>query len=473
MRRTAARLGSVLLSFGLALGVVLAVPAAGLADQPTFGQPSAVATLGQPLSFTSTISGSDIAAVDVEVRLAGHDPVVVLHAQATGNPDEWQASAEVDIASSVECTCYATGPSAPNTRFEYQFEVHAADGSVTMGPLAQATVTDDRFSWQTLSDRMVVVHWYQGDRSFAQSAANVANDAIDKASQLLGVTLPQPVDLYVYATQQALLDAVSPNRENIAGEAHASIGTMFVWLPPDQPPSDQAVTVAHELTHLVFNQATQNPYHGPPRWLNEGIAVYLSEGYSLQWQAEVSSAVSSGSLIPLDGLAGLFPPGDNFYLAYGESVASVDYFIKTYGDQKLWALVRSYSNGLSDDDAFTQATGSNVEDFNAAWMSSLGVSVPPSFGPQPGLPGPVPSAWSGQPGGPVIGASPTPLSSNGQTAGPTARPTSPPEQPPGGSSTTADFAGALAIVFVIVLLVGVGLGAWLILRPRPRQPPWY
>ena len=38
--------------------------------------------------------------------------------------------------------------------------------------------------------------------------------------------------------------------------------------------------VAHELTHLVFNENTDNPYHEPPRWLNEGIAVYLSEGYS-------------------------------------------------------------------------------------------------------------------------------------------------------------------------------------------------
>jgi hypothetical protein len=486
MKRQVGRLGGLAFAVSLVLVGGLATPAVSLADQPTFGTPTAIATLGQPLTFTDTINGSDIASVDVVVKLVGYDPMIVLAAQPTGNPGEWQASADVDVASSIECTCYATGPSAPNTSVTYQFRVHASDGTITAGPQGQATVTDPNFTWQTLTDRMVTVHWYQGDQAFAQAAANVANDAIDKASQLLGVTLPKPVDLYIYATQQALINAVSPARDAIAGEAHATIGTMYVWLPPSQSASDQAVTIAHELTHLVFNQAIMNPYHEPPRWLNEGIAVYLSEGYSGQWQAEVSSAVAANRLIPLDGLAGLFPsPTDEFYLAYGESVSAVNYFIQTYGDQKLWTLVDSYSQGLSDDDAFTQAIGINVETFNQQWMTSLGVSVPPSFGPQPGQPGPVPSAWTAQPsvapGSAVPGsqgpATPAPGSSNvavipGPTPGATANPSAP---APGGGGV-ADYGAALLIVFVIVLLAAVGIGAWLVLRPRPPQPPqppWY
>ncbi len=477
------RLGAMVLAVTFALAGGLALPAPSLAAPPTFGTPSAVAELGQPLSFTDSISGSDVASVDVLVWLAGYAPRIVLPATQSGT-GTYTATANVDVASSIECTCYATGPSTPNTKVMYQFRAHASDGTVTLGPPAEATVNDPNFTWQTLSDRMVVVHWYQGDKAFAQSAANVANDAIDKASQLLGVTLPKPVDLYIYATQQALINAVSPARDAIAGEAHATIGTMYVWLPPSQSASAQAVTIAHELTHLVFNQAIMNPYHEPPRWLNEGIAVYLSEGYSSQWQAEISSAVSKNDLIPLDGLAGLFPsPTDEFYLAYGESVSAVNYFIQTYGDQKLWALVDSYSQGLSDDDAFTQAIGIDVGTFNQQWMASLGVSVPPSFGPQPGLPGPVPSAWTNQPpaavgsGSPAPGlssapATPQPTSSSGVAVIPGPTPgASPASNSPGPSSGLGDFAGSLAIVFVIVLLIAVGVGAWLVLRPRPPQPP--
>jgi hypothetical protein len=146
-------------------------PAAALAAAPTFGQPSAVAVLDQPLSFSSAISGDDIASVDVLVRLAGKEPAVILPAGPGDSPGTWQASAQVDIATSIECSCFADGQSAPNTKLEFQFRVHAADGSTTLGPLGQATVSDNRFTWQTLSDGLVVVHWYQGDRAFAQAAS--------------------------------------------------------------------------------------------------------------------------------------------------------------------------------------------------------------------------------------------------------------------------------------------------------------
>jgi hypothetical protein len=43
--------------------------------------------------------------------------------------------------------------------------------------------------------------------------------------------------------------------------------------------------VPHELVHLVFDTAVKNPYHFPPRWLNEGLAVYLSEGNGTEYEA--------------------------------------------------------------------------------------------------------------------------------------------------------------------------------------------
>ncbi len=276
------------------------------------------------------------------------------------------------MSSSVQCTCHFEGQSAPNTQIEYQFRVRGADGTTSLGPVGQVTVTDDRFQWQTLEQDLVRVHWYEGDQAFAQAAADVANKAIDDAAALLGTTLPQPVDLFVYATQQALLDAVNARREQsparrIRTSTRCSSGCRR---PGDR--RESAVTVAHELTHLVFNETTINPYHEPPRWLNEGIAVYLSEGYSDQFRGVVSAAAQSDSLIPLQGLAGFFPsPYDQFFLAYGESVSGVDYFVRTYSDQTLWDLVRSYAQGLSDDEAFTAATGSDMEAFNAAWMASL------------------------------------------------------------------------------------------------------
>ena len=77
-----------------------------------------------------------------------------------------------------------------------------------------------------------------------------------------------------------------------------------------------------------------------------------------------------------------FGAGDQrFDFGYAESVSAVDYFVKTYGEPKLWELIRSYSEGLSDDDAFSRATGLDLPGFNAAWMKSIGAGVPADSAP--------------------------------------------------------------------------------------------
>ena len=116
----------------------------------------------------------------------------------------------------------------------------------------------------------------------------------------------------------------------------------------------------HELVHLVFDTAVQNPYHFPPRWLNEGLAVYLSQGYEAGDRSAVESAARGGTLIPLDGLVGQFPTGDGFFLAYAESVSAVDFFIRTHDQDALVALIGSYADGLTDNEAFEAAIGMDV-----------------------------------------------------------------------------------------------------------------
>src|SRR4029077_12889334 len=111
--------------------------------------------------------------------------------------------------------------------------------------------------------------------------------------------------------------------------------------------------VPHELTHVVFQTAVDNPYHDPPHWLNEGLAVYLSDGYADSDRSQVRKAAADGSIIPLDGLAGGFPTTEQrFFLAYAESVSAVDRIVRVNGRDALVKLIRSYHAGVSDDDAF-------------------------------------------------------------------------------------------------------------------------
>ena len=109
----------------------------------------------------------------------------------------------------------------------------------------------------------------------------------------------------------------------------------------------------HELTHLVFATAIDNPYHDPPHWLNEGLAVYLSEGYAPSTGRQVERAAQDGSIIPLAGLAGAFPTTrDRFFLAYAESVVGGRLHRPDVRSEALVKLIRSYAEGVTDDEAF-------------------------------------------------------------------------------------------------------------------------
>ena len=92
-------------------------------------------------------------------------------------------------------------------------------------------------------------------------------------------------------------------RENVGGQADAGIRTLFALIRPSEIDDAWVETVIpHELTHLVFDTAVYNPYHFPPRWLNEGLAVYESEGYGPRATGATSRAPpSDGTLIPLTG----------------------------------------------------------------------------------------------------------------------------------------------------------------------------
>jgi hypothetical protein len=258
-------------------------------------------------------------------------------------------------------------------------------------------MTDDRFAWRTLEGPIVRLHWYEGDEAFAQRALDIGEKAIADASELLGVTETEPVDFFIYASEQPFREALGPGtRENVGGQANAAIRTLFGLIAANEIGSDWVdVLVTHELTHLVFATAARNPYHEPPRWLNEGLAVFLSEGYSAGDRATVAGAAASGQLIPLEGLGGFFPTTrDRFGLAYAESVSAVSYFIDTYGQDDLVALIRSYADGVTDDEAFTAATGADLAAFDAAWAASLDAELPEPVGPQPAPAGPLPPDWT-------------------------------------------------------------------------------
>jgi hypothetical protein len=375
------------LSVAMLLSVIVA-GAATAAAEVVFGEPQARGVFGQTVEFRTTlVAEEEPVRVELLTSLPGGRGQMVEPAIVEPAGDgRWSASA------------FVSGHVVPNTSWEYRFRAVTADGTAE-GPEATHRLRDERFEWRVLEGDLVRVWWYRGGEDFGRRALRIAEDALASSAALLGVAEIEPVDFFIYSDTRDFRRAMGPaTRENTAGQAHPQIRTLFGVITPRQIDSGWVEElISHELAHLVFHEAVDNPYQYPPRWLNEGLAVYVSRGYSDGDRREVQGAAGSGTIIPLEGLGGNFPTrAHRSGLAYAVSVSAVDYFVETYGQDRLVELITSFADGTGLDGAFLAATGADFAAFDEAWLASLGTERPEPYGPRPIEPGPIPDAWTGE-----------------------------------------------------------------------------
>jgi hypothetical protein len=178
----------------------------------------------------------------------------------------------------------------------------------------------------------------------------------------------------------------------VGGEAFPDFGltTQIVTSKLPDPHWLNAV-VPHELSHLYLYQAAYNPTAPIPVWLNEGIAQYnqfSDEGTDYL----VTNAAQAGELIPLTSLAAGFGQHDEprIRLSYAEGLSAVKYLVETYGEAGLTRLLGDYKKGMPTDQAFQDALGVSMGQFQQDWAESVGASresmITPTPWPMPTFP---------------------------------------------------------------------------------------
>jgi len=445
----------LLIAAAFALGGAASGAPSAVAAQPTVGAPTAVVQFLDAITFSGTATlTADVTRVEVVVDLEGATRSIVAELAVPLGSRNVQLGYVLDAPG---------GFILPNTDVVARFRLIRQDGSALAGPPVTVKYEDTRYTWKALTGEFVTVHWTEGGKAFGRRAGQIADDAVRKIGDLLGVTEKEPIDFYIYADRTAFYDILGPGtRENVGGEAFTEIRTLFANIAGtavDDP--WVGVVIPHELAHLVFDTVVSNPYHYPPSWLNEGIAVYLSEGFGAGDRRDVREAAAAGTIMPLAALGAAFPTTrDRFYLAYSESVSAVSFLVDTYGRDALVELVRSFGEGLSDDEAMRAALGTDLAHFDAAWLDSIGASAPSPFGPQPAPAGPLPDDWAGAAptAGTVQGAEPS------STA---ARPSTAPGEP---SPLPPSNGGGVALIALVAGLVAIaGAALWLRRRPSSRM----
>lgn len=312
----------------------------------------------------------------------------------------------------------------PNTPVTYRWRATERD-EVTLGVEQTIRYEDDRegLDWQSALLGEATVHWYGDAEAQARRFGELTAVGVERAEVLLGTELAGPVDVFVYATRDDFLGALGPTaREWTGAVAYSDLRTIFMWLEG----GSQAyldVAMVHEVTHIVFHDATDNPYHEPARWLNEGIAVW-SEAQSVGEQRSiVEFEASGGGLFSFEAITAQFPIGQRgAELSYAQGTTMIGLIIDRYGPEAIARIAAAYREGASDAAALEAGTGVPADQLYVDFYAEFGVEAPQPISPEPigasNVDRPVagtvdPGGVDGPPGNPPDEAAPVPVSPEG------------------------------------------------------------
>jgi hypothetical protein len=100
-------------------------------------------------------------------------------------------------------------------------------------------------------------------------------------------------------------------------------------------------------------------------------------------QAQLDQAIRDNTLVTVRSLNGGFSElPDKANLSYGQSQSIVSFLIKTYGQEKLTALLSALRDAKPIDDALFEVYGFNTDGLEDAWRESVG-AAPRSVSAQP------------------------------------------------------------------------------------------
>ena len=429
------------LALAVAIGALGADAARGFDG---FGEPTADSTYGQEIRFSVELDGPAPDLLELLLRTPGDDssfvtPVVRDAGSATY---VWDTSDD-----------YVT----PNTLITYQWR--ATDGEeVVLSEEATIRYEDDRpgLDWQQAQLGEATVHWYGGAEEQARRFGELTAQGVARAEDLLGTELAGPVDVFVYDSRDEFFGALGPGaREWTGAAAYSELRTIFMWLGGGSP-SYLEVAMLHEVTHIVFHDATDNPFHEPARWLNEGIATWSETSEGADERAIVAlEAGGGGGLFSFDAITEQFPIGERGgRLSYAQGTTMVDLIVDRYGEEAIAAMAAAYREGASDAEAIEAGTGLPAEELYAAFFAEFGVDAPQPVEAEPIPPSDVdrPPAGEIDEGGVDPGAEP----SASEAPGGGGEPERPPDE---ASPSEGDESAGAAVGLIALLVAGVTIAA--------------
>ena len=365
-----------------------------------------------------------------------------------------------------------SGSEPPGAHIWWRWYVTDAGGNELLTDVQTITWLDDDHDWERIEGDSINLHWYEGDRLFAEGLHTAAVDALAYIEESMGLEPDGPIDIYVFGSFTDMRDAVYYEPGWTGGQAYTNHNIVITAVPPDDATSAAwgRDVEEHELTHVLVHRYTFSCLFSIPTWLDEGLAEFVERGDDGLGddRRDFETAVDDDTLFSVRGLGGSFPEDpEKAHAAYVQSYTLVDFLISEFGRDKILALLTSLREGTAIDDALQEAYGFDQDGLEDDWRGHVGAQPRVAEGAKPTptpMPTPVPTLVpvSGVPLATVIPAKPTatpeltPKVTRRATRVPSLTPT-PPSGDAGGLSTLVMGGGAAVAVLSVCVAGAIGL----------------
>lgn len=263
-------------------------------------------------------------------------------------------------------------PFHPFSTVNYWFQVNLQNGETYNSSTYSFPYIDNRFPWEMIESAPFRVHWYSGDIGFAQEILNVAQAGVRRVQQILSQALvPQAIDIYVYASGDALREAVVTSDQNwIAGHTNPELSVVTVSLPPGpEQQLEMERQIPHELMHVMMYYTDKNAYANLPAWFIEGLASMAELYPNPDYPVLLQNAYQTNSLLPLKTLCEVIPNDSHqALLAYAESASFLNFLYGEYGSDGFARLMALYAQGQDCEQAIQTGFRANLSRLENQWQ---------------------------------------------------------------------------------------------------------
>lgn len=222
------------------------------------------------------------------------------------------------------------------------------------------------YNWGTL-------YFDSGQSKLARTSGKEISRSINRMNEWLGFTSSRHFSVIIATQQETYKQYAGHLPEWATGSANYH-NQQIVVKSPSLGKSDLRnfnETLQHEVAHMVLGQNI-NPDR-LPRWLNEGIAMAVTNEYSLKHMYNMAQAAVRNDLIPLKDIEQL-----NYYeknralLGYAESYSAVRYIQSEFPTRTLPdVLTYMQVNDISYEQAFQKIAGVSQFYFEWHWQKHV------------------------------------------------------------------------------------------------------